>query len=158
MNDSLKDPPLSSASHRSVNYRLATARDIEEIISFWHALEGGIFLSAVDSIASLTRFFERNPELSYLATAINGKIIGTILCGHDGLSAHIYHMAVDKSFRRQGIGSELVRQCLDSLLAIDIRICHLGFTDKNIIGREFWTSLGWQERSGFKLLHRSLIS
>ena len=44
--------------------------------------------------------------LSYVAEE-NGKIVGIILSGNDGLRGCIYHMTVDENFRKQKIGSQL---------------------------------------------------
>ncbi|WP_307724669.1 GNAT family N-acetyltransferase [Sporolactobacillus inulinus] len=42
-------------------------------------------------------------------------MVGVILCGHDGRRGYIYHTAVDRSYRRQGIGKQLVSVGIDAL-------------------------------------------
>lgn len=67
----------------------------------------GIGLSNADSQENIAGFLERNPNLSFVAVA-NGKIIGTVLCGHDGRRGYIYHVMVSDAYRNQGIGKALV--------------------------------------------------
>ena len=50
---------------------------------------------------------QRDPDLFLVATH-EGKIIGTVIGGFDGRRGLIYHLAVDKNYREQGIGSQLM--------------------------------------------------
>ncbi|MFV0342594.1 MAG: GNAT family N-acetyltransferase [Anaerocolumna sp.] len=44
----------------------------------------------------------------------SGKIIGVILCGHDGRRGFIYHTAVHVNYRNQGIARNLVKSAIKS--------------------------------------------
>ena len=38
----------------------------------------------------------------------DGRIVGSILCGHDGRRGCLYHVCVDEDYRRHGIGKRMV--------------------------------------------------
>lgn len=57
-------------------------------------------------------FLKRNPTTNFVATD-NGKIVGTILCGHDGRRGYIYHTVVKDRYRNQGIATSLVRYAME---------------------------------------------
>ncbi|ABP66836.1 hypothetical protein Csac_1233 [Caldicellulosiruptor saccharolyticus DSM 8903] len=80
--------------------------DWQEMINLWQTTEG-IGLGSSDTIEGLERFLNRNKVMSFVCE-IDGKIVATIMCGHDGRRGFIYHLAVAKNFRLQGIGKSLV--------------------------------------------------
>ena len=45
---------------------------------------------------------------SYLFNStVNGEVVGSILCGHDGRTACFYHVCVREDCRKHGIGKEM---------------------------------------------------
>jgi ribosomal protein S18 acetylase RimI-like enzyme len=121
-----------------------TLKDYDEIRGLWQESEG-IELSGADSRESLERFLERNPGLSLVAR-IQGKLVGAVLCGHDGRRGYIDHLAVKKEFRLQGIARSLVSRCLYNLMQLGIHKWHLFVQQDNAPAIEFWRRLGWAER------------
>ena len=59
-------------------------------------------------------FLNRNPTTCFVAVE-DDKIIGTILCGHDGRRGYIYHLAVAEEYRRKGIASQLLLNACEAL-------------------------------------------
>ena len=49
------------------------------------------------------KFLKRKSNASVVAVE-DGKIVGAILCGHDGRRGCLYHVCVDEAYRRRGIG------------------------------------------------------
>ena len=139
-----------------VEIRAMELGDCSAVIAFWKKVAEGIFLSAADSVEKTSDFLKRNPGMSFLALC-EGEVVGTALCGEDGLSGHIYHLAVDDQHRRKKLGTNLVDKCLQALKKAEISICHLGFTESNLVGESFWLSLGWRKREGFKLMHADVL-
>lgn len=90
-------------------------------------------------------FLDRNPGLSLVAHD-DSKLIGAILCSHDGRRGCLHHLAVDKRYRHQGIGTALVQRCLAALSEEGIVKCNIFFLEENKAGMAFW------ERNGFRLL------
>jgi ribosomal protein S18 acetylase RimI-like enzyme len=95
----------------------------EQTMQLWKASDG-VHLKSVDSRETIGRFLERNSGLSYVAME-NDKVIGAVLCSHDGRIGFLTHLAVDPDYRRQGIGRSLVGRCLYALMGIGISQCGL---------------------------------
>ena len=118
--------------------------DYADAYALW-AETPGIGLSASDSPSSIAEFLQRNPGLSFVARE-SGRLLGTILCGHDGRRGYIHHLVVASSERRQGVGRRLVDRCLSSLANRGIIKCHLFVYADNKAGIAFWRRTGWTER------------
>ncbi|HEX2952488.1 MAG TPA: GNAT family N-acetyltransferase [Bacillota bacterium] len=131
-----------------------TIEDYEQILNLWKRVPG-MGLSSADSQENIAVFFNRNPGLSF-AYFEDGKIVGTILTGHDGRRGYIYHLAVDEAYRRRGIGLKLVQASLEKLRESGIEKCHLFVFADNQLGQEFWKSTGWNRRDDLLLFSKSL--
>ena len=93
----------------------------------------------------MERFLKRNPSTSVVAEE-DGKIVGSILCGHDGRRGCLYHVCVDEAYRRHGIGRAMVVFAMKALQKEEInKVSLIAFT-KNDIGNAFWNTIGWTER------------
>ena len=108
-------------------------------------IKGFAIRSIDDSYDGIARFLKRNPSTSVVAIE-DGKIVGAILCGHDGRRGCFYHVCVDPDYRRRGIGKAMVGYCLEALKKEQINnVTLLAFT-QNDIGNSFWHHVGWLER------------
>lgn len=119
--------------------------DYCELISLWRNTEG-LGINKADDRQSIAQFLQRNAGYSFAAT-YDGKIVGTILCGHDGRRGNIYHLMVSDPYSRQGVGKELVKQCVNKLKEAGIGKCNLSVFPDNIRGRVFWQHIGFYERT-----------
>lgn len=134
--------------------------DYDEVIQLWRSTEG-VGLSKADSREAITRYLSRNPGLSQVAWVllpdpqtgqVFSRLAGAVLCGHDGRRGLLHHLAVEPSWRRQGVGRELVERCLQSLRADGIDKCHLFVFNENKVGQQFWKGCGWHERPELVLM------
>ena len=91
----------------------------EQVYSLWENCDG-IGLSSADSRPRIQIYLERNPGLSLIAHE-RQRVVGTILCGHDGRRGYIHHLAVLSAYRRQGIGRLLVDKSLATLQSLGIQ-------------------------------------
>ena len=87
--------------------REMTIDDYEEVYHLWKQIKGFGIRSIDDSREAVERFLMRNPTTSVVAEK-DGKIVGSILCGHDGRRGCLYHVCVDEAYRRHGIGKAMV--------------------------------------------------
>jgi ribosomal protein S18 acetylase RimI-like enzyme len=129
--------------------REMTIDDYDKSIALWRVTEG-MWLSEADSRDSIAYYLNRNPDLSFVCID-DEKIIGTVLCGHDGRRGYMYHVAVDPEYRGKSIAKKLVNCSLDKLRLSGITKCHLMVIENNEIGNRFWTQSGWQRRNGIIL-------
>lgn len=118
--------------------------DYPEIFTLWSSTPG-MGLSQADSRENIESFFQRNKGLSFCCRE-EGKIVGTVLCGHDGRRGYIYHVTVAEGYRGRGIGKLLVEQSLLKLEQEGIHKCHLFVFQDNAVGNSFWSATGWTRR------------
>ena len=119
--------------------------DYDQVAALWKAVDGLGWDEVADSRAGVEKYLARNPGTCFVAEA-GGRVVGTVLCGHDGRRGYIYHLAVSPSARRRGVGRALAEGALASLRAAGIRKCHLFVFNANRAALAFWTALGWQVR------------
>ena len=72
-----------------------------------------------------------------MVAVAEGKIVGAILCGHDGRRGCLYHVCVQEAYRKHGIGQKLVGACVDALAAEHINKINLIAFKKNEVGNAF---------------------
>lgn len=125
--------------------RVMTIEDFEEVHKLWMSIHGFGIRSIDDSREGVERFIRRNPSTSMVAVK-EDKIVGAILCGHDGRRACLYHVCVDEAYRKHGIGQEMVRRCLAALREEHINKVNLIAFKHNEVGNRFWQGLGWSFR------------
>lgn len=131
-----------------------TKADYDQVLAVWLSAEG---LSHLESREDYERFIDRNPGLSVVARDTDtDQIIGAVWCGHDGRRGYLYHVAVAGGFRRQGIGTGMVNQCLANLEALGIKRCTLFIFVTNEPAERFWTAIGWKERVDLKLMAKDI--
>src|SRR5687768_16369590 len=92
------------------------ASDCDEVLSFWQNVPG-VGLSDADTPEGMLANLRRNPGLS-LVVRHEGRIVGAVLCGHDGRRGYLHHLAVAAEYRGQGIGKALVERCLCQLTSL----------------------------------------
>ncbi len=125
--------------------RTMTIDDYEGVYALWMTIKGFGIRSIDDSKAGVKRFLKRNPTTSVVAEA-DGKIVGSILCGHDGRRGCLYHVCVHADYRRHGIGKAMVVHAMEKLKEEQIsKVSLIAFT-QNDIGNAFWNTIGWTER------------
>ncbi len=128
--------------------------DYDEIHALWSRTPG-VGLSSDDSRESIQRFLIRNKGLSFCCE-VNGKIIGTVLCGHDGRRGYLYHVAVDEEYRGRGIGRQLVEKSLQRLKEEGIDSCRLFVLKDNEVGNAFWSATGWEKKDHIFVYGRNI--
>lgn len=137
--------------------RTLTPEDFEEIYALWLSVKGMGLNSRDDSREGFERYLKRNPTTCFTAE-LDGRIVGSIMSGHDGRRGFIYHTAVLPEYRRQGIGSELVKAALSALAAEGITKAALVVFSENEQGNKFWESMGFTARNDLAYRNISLFS
>lgn len=125
--------------------RTMTIEDYEQVYALWKKIHGFGLRSIDDSRDGVEKFLKRNPTTSVVATE-DGKIVGAILCGHDGRRGCLYHVCVDEAYRRRGIGKAMVVQSMEALKEEGISNVSLIAFTQNDIGNAFWNTIGWTKR------------
>jgi putative acetyltransferase len=129
-----------------ITTRIFEERDYDPVVQLWQEAEG-VEVAEGDDRATLTAYLRRNPNLSRVAER-GGRIIGAVLCGHDGRRGLIYHLAVAQAFRGQGIGRRLVEECVAGLRACGLKRVLILVARDNGDGHAFWRAQHFEEISG----------
>lgn len=125
--------------------RIMTMEDYPQVYALWTKIHGFGLRSIDDSAEGIARFLKRNPTTSVVAE-MDGKIVGSILCGHDGRRGCFYHVCVEAGYRRHGIGKQMVVTAMEALRKEEIsKVSLIAFTE-NDVGNAFWNRIGWTER------------
>ena len=104
----------------NITIRPMTIDDYDEVFAMWQ-ITSKRALSSADERSQIARYLRRNEGLSQVAVA-DGRIVGTVLAGHDGRRGFIHHMAVLPDYRR--------RRCYQN----------------NETGQKFWSDFGFMKR------------
>jgi len=129
--------------------------DYDAAHTLWEASEG-IGLSAADSRENIQSFLKHNSGLSFVAQSEEGSLVGTVLASCDGRRGFLYHCAVDRASRRQGIGRELVKRSIAALAQRGMRKCHIFVIADNEEGKQFWRKIGWEERTTILVMSKDV--
>lgn len=128
-----------------MNIRLMTFADYDAVYRLWLNTPGMGLNNMDDSLEGITKYLQRNPNTCFVAE-MEHSLVGVILSGHDGRRGFIYHLAVDPSFRRQGIGKSLVSAAMHALEAEGIHKVALVVYAGNETGNAFWEEVGFITR------------
>jgi len=114
-------------------------------------------LGDADSRERIQIYLDRNPGMSFLASS-NGKVVGTILAGHDSRRGYIHHLAVTPICCRKGLARQLVNRCLGVLAELGIQKCHIFIFNGNADGFAFWKAMGWTPRTDISVISKTIKS
>lgn len=138
-----------------IEYRAMTIDDYEVAYDLWLQCGNGLN-DKDDSREGIEKYLKRNPNTSFVAV-LNEKVVGVILCGHDGRRGIIQHACVSSGCRRLGIGRKLVNLALDALKEEGINKVLLVAFKKNEIGNRFWESQGFTLREDLNYRNKALV-
>jgi len=130
------------SSGHEIGIREFSVADISSALELWSKTDG-LGLNESDTLEALDRFLQRNVGLSAVATSGDGRLIGAVLCGHDGRRGTIHHLAVTEDCRRQGVAKRLLEHCLSRLQQAQIPRCNIFLYESNAEGMRFWEHNGW---------------
>lgn len=124
--------------------REMTIGDYEEVYSMWQTTTKRA-LSKADEKPQMERYLQHNRGMSQVAV-IDGKIVGTVLAGHDGRRGFIHHMAVMPEYRRRKIGHSLAEKAIKKIRQEGIDKTHIFCYSNNETGQSFWRDFGFVKR------------
>ena len=108
----------------------------------WESMEKGVHVGRSDTPDEIQKKLARDPDL-FLVAERGEKIIGSVIGGYDGRRGLLYHLAVDGSFRGQGIGSRLLDEIESRLRQKGCLKCYLMVTPDNEEAMHFYERHGW---------------
>lgn len=116
--------------------------DHDAIVALWRA----VFPDAPprnDPVRDIARKLAVQPELFLVALA-GARVVGTTMAGFDGHRGWVHLVAVDPGFRRHGVGSALMREAEQRLVALGCPKLNLQVRGDNAGVVPFYESLGYR--------------
>lgn len=135
--------------------RAMTIEDYDQLYQLWNRIQGLGIRSIDDSREGIERFLRRNPKNSVVAVE-DGRVVGSILCGHDGRRGCFYHVCVEEGYRHRGIGTAMARAAMEQLQKEQINKVTLIAFRRNEIGNLFWNKEGFVHRMDLNYYDLSL--
>jgi ribosomal protein S18 acetylase RimI-like enzyme len=113
------------------------------VLALWESAGPGIHVGRSDTLDEILKKLERDPEL-FLVAEREGKIIGAVMGGFDGRRGMVYHLAVTREHRQQGIGSALLKELERRLRRLGCLRCYLLVPHENTQVEPFYEARGWE--------------
>ena len=118
-------------------------QDLQAVLALWQASAPGVHLGFSDTPVEIERKLERDPDL-FLVAEISGQLVGTVIGGYDGRRGIIYHLAVDRSVRKLGIGSALMSEVENRLRQKGCYKAYLMVVKDNPQVVDYYQDRGWE--------------
>ena len=115
--------------------------DFESVVALWQ--ETGIFKPYNDPKSEIARIRKNDNCLLYVGRD-DGRVMATILVGHDGYRGWIYKLAVAEAHRGRGHGKRLVQFAEAWLVARGMPKCNLMVRAENPQATTFYAHLGYE--------------
>lgn len=122
--------------------------DYEPVYQLWAQAGDGIHLRKSDEPEEIQKKLARDADL-FLVAENDGEIIGAVLGGFDGRRGLMYHLAVSKDHRKNGIGSMLVEELEKRLREKGCLRYYLLVTRNNVEAIHFYEHRGWKKMDEF---------
>ncbi|MGD0611720.1 MAG: GNAT family N-acetyltransferase [Anaerolineales bacterium] len=117
--------------------------DYDAARQLWEGAGPGIHVRRSDEPGEIQKKLQRDPDLFLVAEA-DGRLIGTVCGGFDGRRGMVYHLAVEESYRRSGIGEKLMGELENRLRLKGCLRCYLLVTIDNENAITFYKRRGWE--------------
>ena len=121
----------------ATSIRPAKATESPSIEALWES--SGLSAAAPDEFDALMG----GDTTAMVVAERDGEIVGAAIASFDGWRAYIYHVAVEKSLRNQGIAGELMREAEQYLLSAGARYVFVMVHEENTDGLALVGSEGY---------------
>jgi ribosomal protein S18 acetylase RimI-like enzyme len=129
--------------------------DYDASLRLWEEMEKGVHVGPSDTPVEIQKKLQHDPDL-FLVAESEGSIIGTVIGGYDGRRGLIYHLAVKREFRANGVGSQLMAEVEQRLRARGCLKCYLIVLKDNEEAMRFYERIGWREMTEDRLYGKVL--
>jgi GNAT superfamily N-acetyltransferase len=136
-----------------IAFRPIEDRDIAEVIALW--TECGLVRSWNDPRHDID--FSRGRENSdILVGEADGRLVASVMVGHDGHRGWLYYVSVTPAFQGKGLGKAAVRAAEAWLKERGIWAINLNIRTENARVRAFYAALGYELRDVIVMGRRDL--
>ena len=125
-----------------LNIRPYTPADRDAVIALWKAC--GLTRPWNDPASDIA-FCVSKPESTILIGEVDGKVVASVMTGHDGHRGWLYYLAVEPGLQRSGHGRMMVAAAEDWLKQHGAPKVMLMVRPENEAVRAFYDALGYEE-------------
>lgn len=116
-------------------------RDVEAVVMLWQAC--GLTRAWNDPYKDIA-FARQGKESAVLVGEADGRIVATVMAGHDGHRGMLYYVAVDPALQGEGLGRAAVMAAEAWLAARGVWKINLLVRAENEAVRGFYEALGYE--------------
>jgi ribosomal protein S18 acetylase RimI-like enzyme len=124
--------------------KTANIPEVEAILALWS--EADAEPSITDDPSSLRRLIMHDPAAVIVAQE-DGRIVGSVIAGWDGWRGSIYRLAVAPTYRRKGLGSQLVAMAESRFSAVGAIRLQAIIVGSDSQATAFWRTSDWEEQA-----------
>ncbi len=132
--------PAGRYPRRDVNIRRYRNADFDRVVALWDAC--GLNMPYHRPSRDIPAW-QGCPHAELLVAELDGRIVGTVVVGHDGHSGWLYRMGVTPDCRRRGVGRALIGEAERWLNARGLARVHLLIRGAETGVRDFYARLGY---------------
>ena len=125
----------------SLHIRPIEDGDRDAVVSLWSACNLVVPWNDPESDIALCRSKPANAVL--LVGVLGGRIVASVMVGHDGHRGWLYYLACDPQHRGRGFGGAMVAAAEDWLAAQGMPKVHLLVRETNTAVQGFYERLGY---------------
>lgn len=119
----------------------ATDADIPALAELWRTCN---LTTSYNDPAEDIAFARAGPSSEVLVGRLEGKLVASIMVGHDGHRGWLYYVAVNPGVQKAGHGEAIVRAGEEWLRERDIRKAMLLIRETNTDVRSFYERVGYE--------------
>lgn len=125
-----------------LNIRTYTPADRDTVIALWESC--GLTRPWNDPAADIA-FCVAKPESTILVGEADGRLVASVMTGHDGHRGWLYYLAVEPALQKSGFGRAMVDAAEAWLKAGGVPKVMLMVRPENTQVRAFYDALGYEE-------------
>lgn len=116
--------------------------DLDGVLALWEACD---LTRPWNPPAADIAFCRASGHGELFVSEQDGRIVGTVMAGHDGHRGWLYYVAVDPTLRRSGLGRKLTAHGEAWLKGLGVRKVMLLIRETNTAVKGFYEALGYEE-------------
>jgi len=124
----------------NVHIRPIEDSDVEPVVAFWREAD---LLRPWNDPRHDIAFARSNSNSTVLVASHEGKLIGTVMVGHDGHRGWVYYVASDHNLRGQGVGRSIMQAAEHWLSDRGVWKVQLLVRSTNELAKGFYEKLGY---------------
>jgi len=136
-----------------LNIRKFRMEDYSSVLELWKL--AGLTIRPGDERDDVRLKLQRDPEL-FLVAEENGEIVGTVMGAWDGRRGWIYHLAVRPNQQRKRIGTTLLGEVENRLIAIGAKKVNAQVYSSNHRSLDFFKAAGYQAQPDLVMIGKYL--